>query len=111
MTSVGYEKLVRGIVEEVSNAIFKRAEAPASTQQQQRPPITRGRARGRGSVDLSTRRQGWITNSDTVAHRSYQDNISSTNQNRGQRGHWRGRGHFSRAKSYFGKKYTPCGKK
>jgi hypothetical protein len=114
MTTVGYEKLGKGIVEEATNAVFKRADAPASTTNIQRPPITRGRARGRGSVDLSTRRQGWITNSDTVAHRSYHDNNSSTSQNRGQRGqrgHWRGRGHFSRSKSFFGNKFTPYGKK
>jgi hypothetical protein len=113
MTALGYEKLSKSIVEELASAEFKRAESNTASAgaQPKQPPRGRGHGRraGRGRIDLTTQRQKWITNSDTVAHRNY--DTPNRGQERGRQGHWRGRGHFSRGGGYYGKKYSPYTKK
>jgi hypothetical protein len=70
MTSTGYDRLVRGIVEKVAGATFKRSESQPPLVSPQ-PPQIRGRGSIQGRVDLSSRRQGWVSGNDTVAHRNY----------------------------------------
>jgi hypothetical protein len=96
MSPVGYEKLATSLLESVSEGNFSRAinktasteslaSASASTASLERPASVRDQKK----VDWSQRRQSWVLESDTVAHRQYGNNPNI----RGRRtGKWRGRG-------------------
>jgi hypothetical protein len=112
MTCTGYDRLAKGILEDVASATFKRSDPqPPSTNPQ--PPPIRGRGRARGRIDLSCRRQGWVSGNDTVAHRNYTEQTRGAGGSRGNRGQWRGRGrgHKREGKPYYGSKFMPYGRK
>jgi hypothetical protein len=88
MASAGYEKLAAGIVEELASATFSRPVNTELIEATGKSEAARGRGigRGRGQIDLSTRRQNWVCSNDAVVHRTY-------SEERG-RGSGRGRGGY-----------------
>jgi hypothetical protein len=89
MTSTGYDKLVRGIVEEVAGATYKRSETQPPLASPQ-PPQIRGQGSIQGRLDLASRRQGWVSGNDTVAHHNYGEQKRGAGGSRDNRGQWRG---------------------
>jgi hypothetical protein len=106
MAPIGYEKLAKGLLEEMSSATYSRAASTAEKAAAADPATPRGcgrgRGRARGHIDWSTKRKDWVSNDDIVAHRNYTNSRGGRGgmvrggggRGRGAsiRGQWRGRG-------------------
>jgi hypothetical protein len=94
MSALGYEKLAASLMESVAEGSYSRAinKATSTESLSTASATSTGRPasnRGQKKVDWSQRRQSWVLESDTVAHRQYGNNPNFRGRGVGK---WRGRG-------------------
>jgi hypothetical protein len=102
MTSFGYERMATALTEAIMEGQFSRtgpaAATPTANSTAANPRSDSGSSTKK--IDWSQRRQSWVTDSDTVVHRHYNENPRGRGTGklrgrrffRGQRGGYRVRG-------------------